>query len=266
MLMRMGFSLTQGVNKGLCLSSIARFPRYLLESLSFRGPGQLVAPVRYGLLLATLGITLPSMQAGAVTPATVKKHSAATKATATAAPQPRSAAADYNPNVLLRTQDDRPVHFYDDIIKGKVVLINFMFTTCTSICPPMTANLFKVQELLKAELGKQVHMVSISVDPEVDTPAVLKEYAQRFSARPGWFFLTGAKADIEAVVAKMGDTSRDKLKHSGMLLIGNDPAKQWQKGFAMAPPEEIVATVKRMLEKPAAPPEPPPVPLPPPPT
>jgi protein SCO1/2 len=266
MLMRMGFSLTRVVNRGICLPSIAQFLHRLLESHPSRRLGQLVTPVRCGLLLATLGIALPAIQAGAVTPATVKKHAAASKTTPKSTPQPRSAAADYNPNVLLRTQDDRPVHFYDDIIKGKVVLINFMFTTCTSICPPMTANLFKVQELLKAELGKQVHMVSISVDPETDTPVVLKEYAQRFSARPGWFFLTGAKADIEAVVAKMGDTSRDKLKHSGMLLIGNDPAKQWQKGFAMAPPEEIVATVKRMLEKPAAPPEPPPIPPPPPPT
>ena len=80
---------------------------------------------------------------------------------------------------------------------------------------------------------------------------MLKAYAERYAAGPGWYFLTGPRDRIDAVVSKLGDNSRDKLKHSGMLLIGNDPARTWIKGFAMAPPEEIAAAVRKMLGRPA---------------
>ena len=174
---------------------------------------------------------------------------AATKGTIAAAAAKPHAAAAYRPDLELVTQDGKTVRFYDDLVAGRIALINFMFTTCTSICPPMTANLAQVQRLLKDYLGDRVVMISISVDPETDTPAVLKAYAERYGARPGWYFLTGPRAHIDAVVSKFGDNSRDKLQHSGMLLIGNDPARTWVKGFAMTAPEEIAASVRRLLEQ-----------------
>ena len=174
---------------------------------------------------------------------------AATKGTIAAAAAKPHAAAAYRPDLELVTQDGKTVRFYDDLVAGRIALINFMFTTCTSICPPMTANLAQVQRLLKDYLGDRVVMISISVDPETDTPAVLKAYAERYGARPGWYFLTGKRDHIEAVVSKFGDNSRDKLQHSGMLLIGNDPARTWVKGFAMTAPEEIAASVRRLLEQ-----------------
>ncbi len=177
---------------------------------------------------------------------------AATKHTA-AADDAKTAAAAYRPNVELQTQNGKTVRFYDDLVAGRVVLINFMFTSCNNICPPMTANLVQVQRLLKEEMGDRVVIISITVDPETDTPAVLKAYAERFATGPGWFFLTGARDRIEAVVSKLGDNSRDKLKHSGMLLIGNDPARTWNKVFAMSPPEEIAAVVRKMLVQAAVP-------------
>jgi protein SCO1/2 len=189
--------------------------------------------VSAGLLVASLALAAPA------------PGRAATKRTVEA--KEPTAAAAYQPNMELVTQQNRTVRFYDDLVKGKVVLINFMFTTCTSICPPMTANLAQVQRLLKEYLGDRVVMISITVDPEHDTPAVLAAYAERYSAGPGWYFLTGPKDRIDAVVSKLGDNSHDKLKHSGMLLIGNDPARTWKKGFAMAAPEEIAAAVRRML-------------------
>ena len=176
---------------------------------------------------------------------------AATKRAVEAVDAKATAAAAYRPNLELQTQDGKTVRFYDDLVAGRVALINFMFTTCTSICPPMTANLAQVQRLLKEDMGDRVVLISISVDPETDTPAVLKAYAERYAAGPGWYFLTGPRDRIDAVVSKLGDNSRDKLKHSGMLLIGNDPARTWIKGFAMAPPEEIAAAVRKMLGRPA---------------
>jgi protein SCO1/2 len=111
-----------------------------------------------------------------------------------------TAAGKYFPNHILYTQDNKPVHFYDDMLMGKVVLINFFFTTCTGICPAMTANLARVQTALGAHVGKDVTMISISVDPETDKPDVLKKYALQFKAQPGWYFLTGEKQNVDWVL------------------------------------------------------------------
>jgi protein SCO1/2 len=163
-------------------------------------------------------------------------------------------ARDYQPNVTLTTQDGKSVRFYDDLIKGRVVLINMMFTTCVSICPPMTANLLRVQKLLQeklgARLGEDVRMLSITVDPETDTPAVLKQYATRYQVGPGWYFLTGKKADVDALLAKLGSSDPDKDRHSGMLLIGNDATRTWQKVFAMSEPADIAGAVMKLLALP----------------
>lgn len=103
---------------------------------------------------------------------------------------------DYFPNTLLTDQDGRQVHFFDDLIKGKVVVINFIFTSCSDSCPLETARLRQVQKLLGDRVGKDVFFYSISIDPLSDTPAVLKAYAQRFQVGPGWQFLTGEFADV----------------------------------------------------------------------
>lgn len=178
----------------------------------------------------------------------------ATSGAATQSAAERSA-KDYQPNATLLTQDGKSVRFYDDLVHGRVVIINMMFTTCASICPPMTANLVQVQKLLREKLGarfgKDVRMLSITVDPATDTPQVLKQYVERYRIAPGWDFLTGKKADIDALLAKLGSSDPDKDRHSGMLLIGNDAARAWQKGFAMADPAEITNTVIKLLNMPA---------------
>jgi protein SCO1/2 len=170
---------------------------------------------------------------------------------AAAADKAERSAKEYQPNVPLVTQEGRHVRFYDDLVKGRVVLINMMFTTCASICPPMTANLLRVQKILREKLGarfgQEVLMLSITVDPEVDTPAVLKQYAARYKVGPGWTFLTGKKVDIDGLLAKLGSTDPDKDRHSGMLLIGNDRARAWQKGFAMSEPADVAGVVLKML-------------------
>ncbi len=180
--------------------------------------------------------------------------------TAAAAAQRSATAKDYQPNIELLTQDGKRVRFYDDLVKGRVVLINMMFTTCVSICPPMTGNLLKVQQLLQsrlsqklgARLWEKVLMLSITVDPETDTPAVLSEYARRYKVGPGWYFLTGKKAEIDALLSKLGSDDPDKNRHSGMLLLGNDATHTWHKVFAMSEPADIAGAVEKLLSLGAA--------------
>jgi len=158
------------------------------------------------------------------------------------------AAAKYFPNLVLQTQDNKPVHFYDDLLKGKVVLINFMFTTCKGVCSPMTANLAKVQKYLGERVGKDVLMLSISVDPETDVPAVLKKYAESFHAQPGWYFLTGEKKNVDAVLAKLGGYVADKQQHNSILIMGNVSTGEWVKVHAMSNPTEITNMVVKLID------------------
>jgi cytochrome oxidase Cu insertion factor (SCO1/SenC/PrrC family) len=159
-----------------------------------------------------------------------------------------TAAGKYFPNHILYTQDNKPVHFYDDMLKGKVVLINFFFTTCTGICPPMTANLAKVQTARGAHVGKDVTMISISVDPETDKPEVLKKYAQQFKAQPGWYFRTGERQNVDWVLYKLGGYVANKTEHSSILIIGNEASGEWLKMLAMGKPTETAAAVIKLIE------------------
>jgi cytochrome oxidase Cu insertion factor (SCO1/SenC/PrrC family) len=160
-----------------------------------------------------------------------------------AASQPESpsaaAAAKYFPNSELLTQDGVKVHFYDDLLKGKTVLINFMFTTCAGVCSPMTANLARVQKHLGERLGRDIVILSITVDPVADTPPVLKAYAEKFGARPGWYFLTGSKANVDSVLSKLGGYVEDKNQHSSVLIVGNVASGGWRKVLAIGDAEAI---------------------------
>ena len=103
---------------------------------------------------------------------------------------------EYFTDLPLLTQDGKEVHFYTDMLKGKVVLISFIYTNCTDICPILMPNLVRIQELLGDRSGRDVSLISISVDPEDDTPEVLKAYGEKYGAKPGWTFLTGKKENV----------------------------------------------------------------------
>jgi protein SCO1/2 len=165
----------------------------------------------------------------------------------------RGPRADYFPNVTLQTHDGREVHFYDDLIEGKVVAINFMYTTCKGVCPGAMTNLAGMQ----AELGEagehEVHMYTITLDPENDTPAVLKEYAETLGAKAGWTFLTGAKQDIELLRRKLGfvdldpKVDADRSSHSGMVMFGNEPLDRWSACPALLKPKQLVRAVRSVI-------------------
>ena len=149
-----------------------------------------------------------------------------------AAAAPKRWGADYFPNVPLVTQDGKTVRFYDDLLKDKVVAINFIFTSCKDVCPGETARLRQVQKLLEDRVGRDVFMYSISIDPETDTPEVLKEYSERFRVGPGWLFLTGEEADISLLQKKLGlliEDLEDPLDHNVNLIVGNEATGRWMK-------------------------------------
>jgi protein SCO1/2 len=158
---------------------------------------------------------------------------------------------DYFPNLPLVTHTGQTVRFYDDLVKGKSVAINVIYTRCKDRCPLETAKLSQVQRLLADRMGKDIFFYSISIDPEFDTPAVLRDYAEKFRAGPGWLFLTGTAADIAAIQKKLGLYSRTDASnpdgHLPSLVIGNEPAGQWMLNSAVDNPRFLAATIRNFL-------------------
>src|SRR3954471_12130646 len=139
--------------------------------------------------------------------------------------------ANYFPNVAMTTQDGDEVRFYD-LIKGKTVAIDLIYTNCQYACPIETSRLARMQQLLGDRMGKDVFFVSISIDPEHDTPAVLKAYGAKFKAGAGWTFLTGKMADIDVLSRKLGlwsDPKETQDGHTPMLLLGNEATGEWMR-------------------------------------
>ena len=159
----------------------------------------------------------------------------------------RKPAEKYFSDVELINQDGQKVRFYSDVLKDKVVVINTFFTTCKSICPPLNRNFEKIQEALGDRLGKEVFLVSISVDPETDTPTRLKEYGQRFHARPGWLFLTGKKENVDWALYKLGQYVETRDDHTSIFIIGNEPKGLWKKAFGLAKAEELIRIVEDVI-------------------
>jgi protein SCO1 len=156
---------------------------------------------------------------------------------------------EHFPNVVLTNQDNKKLRFYDDLLKGKIVVIQFMFSNCERLCPMVTPNLVKVQKELEKQWPKKVHIVSITVDPDHDTPQVLKAYAEKFHVQPGWQFLTGRRADIDQIRRELGlyypeDT---QFEHMNMITIGREPTGQWITMRALNRPDVIAYTVRRLI-------------------
>jgi protein SCO1/2 len=159
----------------------------------------------------------------------------------------KSAAEKYFSDVELLNQDGKKMRFYSDVLKNKVVIINTFFTTCTSVCPPLNRNFERLQEALGDRLGKDAFLVSISVDPETDTPPRLKEYGRRFHARDGWIFLTGKKENVDWALYKLGQYVETKDDHTTVIIIGNEPKGLWKKAFGLAKPDELVKIVEDVI-------------------
>ena len=154
------------------------------------------------------------------------------------------------PNVVLRTQDDKPMRFYDDLLKGRIVMINFFYTTCTGTCSATTHNLAKVVDAIGDRFEREVVLLSITVDPEHDTPAALKSYAEGHAAKPGWYFLTGSVRDIDGIRTVLGARDRFNVEgpHTSVLIYGNAETGQWATAPTQGDPTLIARTVMRLVD------------------
>jgi protein SCO1/2 len=163
------------------------------------------------------------------------------------APAGHTPAQHYFTDIVLLNQNGDRMRFYSDLLQGKVVIINAFFGTCRDSCLPMNRNLERVQQALGDRVGKDVRIISISVDPTVDTVPSLKEYAKTLHAGPGWYFLTGDKPNVDAVLRKLGQFVDDKQNHLNLVIVGNERTGLWKKAFGLARSDELVKVVESVL-------------------
>lgn len=153
----------------------------------------------------------------------------------------------YNiPNVPVVTQDGKTFMFYDDLIKDKKVLINFMYKKCEQSCPLATAKLAQIQRRLGDRIGRSIFIYSISLDPENDTPEVLKKYAEQYGAGPGWFFLTGTRENIDAIRYKLGERL-DKESHNNIIRLGT--GRSWMRLTMFGDLDYLVNEIGKTLDQ-----------------
>jgi protein SCO1/2 len=164
--------------------------------------------------------------------------------------------ADWFTNVEVTGHDGRTYRFFEDLLRDKIVMINFFYTDCDELCPLATQNLTVVRDLLNARTGAPVFMYSISLRPARDTPERLAAYARTYGVGPGWLMLTGKPDDIELLRHRLGFVDSDPLQdadpeqHLGTVRIANEPMHRWIMTPALVNPAAIVRSVKRVIPEP----------------
>src|SRR5678815_1677673 len=165
-------------------------------------------------------------------------------------PHPASPGVTRYTNAVLRTQDGQEVRFYDDLIRGKQAVINFMYAECHGACPLVTQTLKKTYKDLKDRMGKDLFFYSITTKPQDDSPAALKHYAEtRKADLPGWLFLTGDSYDIQTIRFRLFGMGHpgfdlDDSMHAGMLRIINDARNSWGMAQAFATQKNILKRIE----------------------
>jgi len=162
------------------------------------------------------------------------------------------------PNVPLVTHDGKRVMFYDDLIRNRIVTLNFFYTKCDEICPGVTANLAQVQKLLGGAVGTKLFMYSFTLKPEQDDVAAIRSYREMFHAQPGWTFLTGKPADLEKIRRGIGFSypdpkiDADKSQHIGNVRYGNEPLMLWAACPGLSNPKYLAESISWAVLNPQA--------------
>jgi protein SCO1/2 len=156
----------------------------------------------------------------------------------------------YLAKLSLVDQNGRRVDLYDDLIKNHTVVLNSFFASCTGSCPVMARTFLHLQNKLGDRVGTDVILVSITVDPENDTPEKLKAYAEKIGAKRGWYFLTGTREEVDAALGKIGQYTEQREAHMNIIIAGNDRTGLWKKALAIAPSEEIWKVVSSVADDP----------------
>jgi protein SCO1 len=160
------------------------------------------------------------------------------------------------PNVEVFTHQNAKLRFYDDLIRDKKVILNFMFTSCQNACPLVTANLVKVQRLLHDRIGRDIQIYSITLDPEMDSPGTLRDYAAAHHIGPGWLFLTGKPQDMELLRRSLGFVQRnplrdaDKTQHIGVIRFGTEACTRWAACPGLAPADWVATSILSEMDSP----------------
>src|SRR5262245_12093462 len=160
------------------------------------------------------------------------------------------------PNLPLRTHEGKEVRFYDDLLKGKVVVLHFFYTRCDGVCPQTVENLLQVQRILGERVGREVFLYSISIKPDEDSPERLAAYAKEVGAGPGWLFLTGEGDVVEGLRRGLGfvdpdpGVDKDKSQHVGMVLYGNEARQSWAACPGGSSPELLAEQILWMVPAP----------------
>lgn len=160
---------------------------------------------------------------------------------------PAEARAYFTDTVLI-DQSGRELRLYSDLMQDRIVIISAVFTDCQGVCPVTMGNLVKIQKWLGPRLGSEVHLLSMTVDQETDTPERLAEYAEQLNARPGWHFLTGEPENLDFVLRRLGLWVQNREGHSSVFLVGNVATGLWKKAHGMASAEQLIEIVGSVIE------------------
>jgi len=150
------------------------------------------------------------------------------------------------PDAELLNQDGKKIHFYSDLIKDKVVIVSFFFTSCALICPMQGERLSKLQAMLGERLGRDVYLVSVSMDPEADPPERLKIWGTQFGARPGWTLVTGRKSEIDKVAMALTGAPAAKGDHSPVVFVGSDKTGRWIRAYGLGEPAKFASLIEEV--------------------
>jgi protein SCO1/2 len=194
-------------------------------------------------LLATL-LAMPSIVAADEDPHA--KHRAMMKQKSE--PAAESAEIDLRDRLLL-DQDGEELMFVSDVIGDNIVVMDFVYTTCTTICPVLSALFTQVQGKLGDAVGDEVRLVSMSVDPVRDTPQRLKAYSAKHRAGDGWLWLTGSKGEVDDVLLGLGAYTSNFEDHPSMVLIGDGRTGEWKRLFGFPNPDRVVQIVNELREQ-----------------
>lgn len=156
------------------------------------------------------------------------------------------------PNLPVVTHEGRVLRFYDDVMRGKIVVFNMMYTVCTGICPASTATLLQVQQALAPRLGRDMFMYSMTLQPQFDDPGALRDYMNRYGIGAGWTYLTGKPKDMDVLRRSLGFADSDPAKdndlktHTGMVRAGNEAMNRWLMVPTFSSPMRIVRALQRL--------------------
>ena len=166
-----------------------------------------------------------------------------------ASPNPQRDGAAYFTNARLLTHEGKSVRFYDELLEGKLVVINMMYTVCSGICPANTAALKTLQLALGSRVGRDIFMYSLTLRPEMDNPGALRDYMRQYQVQPGWTFLTGQPSEVDRIRRRLGFYDSDPVadadlgRHTGMLRIGNLRTRRWSMAPVMASTRQLLSAI-----------------------